>query len=438
MADRIERMVEKFREVLAETERLDPRQLRLHQDSLLVPLLQHARRNVPFYKKRLAPIFRGEEIDFARWSDVPILTRAEAQQRKGALTAVRIAPHLGSVRANQTSGSTGRPLDFELNELVDVAAVGMTDRLYRWWRFDGERAMASIMPSRSISAQPPEGVTLRGWRPGFVNGLHHIINLSTDDDVMIDWLIAQRPSYLASGSWMLAPMARRILARGLSLRLDGIVAKTSMVSDETRAICLDVFGTRLADQYGADEIGHIACECPSCGEYHVSAEAVLVEILDAADAPCAPGETGRVILTALYNYAMPFIRYEIGDFATVGKGDSCCHIKLPTLARIVGRYRNIYARPDGRVVYPNVLFGRLRDHLSFTQAQLVQTDYGELELRYVPGKPAEGADEAGLEAYLRTAIDADLRVRLVAVHEIPRHPSGKFEEFVSLVPRQRT
>ena len=134
---------------------------------------------------------------------------------------------------------------------------------------------------------------------------------------------------------------------------------------------------------------------------------------------------------------MPFIRYEIGDLATVGSAPRPCQIKLPTLARIAGRYRNTYARPDGRVIYPSVQFGRLRDHLSFTQAQLVQTDYGQLELRYVPGDPAGGADLAGIEAYLRTAVDADLQVRVIAVDAIPRHPSGKFEEFISLVSRQR-
>ena len=435
MVDRIERTVRKFRDILAETERLDTQKLRLYQESLLVPLLNHARRNVPFYKKRLAPLFHGDEIDVSRWSEVPILTRAQAQQKKLALTASRIPPHSGSVRSNETSGSTGRPLDFKLNELVDVAALGMTDRVYRWWQFDGERAMASIFPPRSISAPLPDGVTLKGWRPGFPDGLHYIINLPPDADALIDWLIARRPSYLASGSWILAPMAHRVMERGLALRFDGIVTKTTMVSEETRAICLDVFGTRLADQYGADEIGHIASECPSCGEYHISAEAVLVEIVDDAGAPCAPGETGRVILTALYNYAMPFIRYEIGDFATLGIGGGRCHIKLPTLARIVGRYRNTYASADGRVIYPTVQLGRLRDYLSFSQAQLVQTDYGQLELRYVPDEFAGDPDEAGIEGYLRTVVEADLRVRIVAVDEIPRHPSGKFEEFISLVPR---
>ena len=67
---------------------------------------------------------------------------------------------------------------------------------------------------------------------------------------------------------------------------------------------------------------------------------------------------------------------------------------------------------------------------------LFRSDYGRLELRYVPIDRGAEANRAGIEAYLRETVDAEVRVELVAVDEIPRHPSGKFEEFVSLVPRQ--
>jgi phenylacetate-CoA ligase len=437
MTDRIDHMVLKFRDVLADTEQLSLEELRTYQEHLLEPLLRHARRHAVHYRTPLAPLFRGDRLDLSRWAEVPILTRSEAEQNRHALTAAHVPPEVGAVRANETSGSTGLPLNFKVNELVEIASLGMTDRAYRWWGFDGARPMASIIPPRAIKAPAPDGVTLQGWRPGFPGGLHHVLNLPHDDDVLIDWLMARRPAYFSAGSWMLVPMARRIRERGLTLRLDGIIAKTTTVTEETRAVCVEQFGTRLADQYGADEIGHIAGECPTCGEYHLSAEAVLVEILDDAGAPCAPGETGRVILTALYNYAMPFIRYEIGDFATVGSGNPRCPVKLPTLKRVAGRYRNVYTRADGRVVYPTVAFGHLRAHLSFAQAQLIQTDYGRLELRYVPADRARHADEAGIERYLQASVDADVRVDVVAVDSIPRHPSGKFEEFVSLVPGRR-
>jgi phenylacetate-CoA ligase len=190
------------------------------------------------------------------------------------------------------------------------------------------------------------------------------------------------------------------------------------------------------DHYGAQEVGSIAPECPHCRQYHVNAESVLVEILREDGTRCAPGETGRVIVTSLYNYAMPFIRYEVGDYAVAGSLDVKCRVRLPSLTRVLGRYRSTFTLKDGRIIYPYVAIGRFRDYISFEQVQVVQTDYDAIEVRYVPvdGRPA---DSCGLQAYLRKAIDASFNVRAVPVAEIPRAASGKFEDFLSLVPRHR-
>jgi phenylacetate-CoA ligase len=227
-----------------------------------------------------------------------------------------------------------------------------------------------------------------------------------------------------------------VRARGLDLRFERIASVAAVLSEDVRAACREVLGANPIDGYGAHEVGYLACECPVCGLYHINAEANLVEILHEDGSPCAPGETGRVVLTSLYNYAMPFIRYEIGDYATLGPARVKCPVRLPTLKRIIGRYRNTFTLRDGRIIYPYVTIGRFRDFISFDQVQVVQTDYDTIEVRYVPADGACAADEAGLEAYLREAIDPTFKVRAIAVSEIPRAASGKFDDFLSLVPRQ--
>jgi phenylacetate-CoA ligase len=113
-----------------------------------------------------------------------------------------------------------------------------------------------------------------------------------------------------------------------------------------------------------------------------------------------------------------------------------CPVRLPTLTRVFGRYRNTFTLKDGRIIYPYVAIGRFRDFIAFEQVQVVQTDYDAIEVRYVRSGDAP-ADEAGLQAYLREALDKDLNVRAIAVDAIPRSASGKFEDFLSLVPRHR-
>src|SRR5690349_5646751 len=104
MNDRIDRMVIKFRDVLAETERLEPEALRAYQENLLGPLLQHAHRHAPFYRERLAPLFRGTEVDLSRWHEVPIASRADAQRHAQAMTAAVTPTHAGPVETGETSG----------------------------------------------------------------------------------------------------------------------------------------------------------------------------------------------------------------------------------------------------------------------------------------------------------------------------------------------
>lgn len=435
--DRINRMVLKFRDVLAETERLDPKNLRAYQEKLLSLLIRHARRNVPFYEDRLAPLFRGDDVDFSRWSEVPILTRAEAQRRTQALTAASVPPHAGPVEAGETSGSTGRPLSYLRNEITNVAALALTDRTFRHWNFDGNKSMATFTSEFSHLAPPPHGATREGWRAGY-RGKHYLLGSSADTDAQIEWLRARSPHYLTMQSSTLFALAERVRVRGIEMRLEGIVSKATTLTDEIREACREAFGVRPVDRYGASEVGSMASECPHCGLYHVDAEGVVIEILRDDGTPCRPGETGRLIATALYNYAMPFIRYEIGDYAMVGPSRVKCPVKLPTVSRIFGRYRNMFTLSDGRIIYPDLNTTSLRTFISFEQMQVVQTDYDRIEVRYVPLHGERYLDEAGLEAYVREALDSGLRVRAIAVEEIPRAASGKFEDFLSLVPHHRT
>jgi phenylacetate-CoA ligase len=433
MRDRIDRMVIEFRDVLAETERLPSAKLRAYQHDLLVPLVEHARRNVPFYEYRLEPLFRGKGIDFSYWEQIPILSRAEAQRNTQALTARVLPPYAGAVERGETSGSTGRPLRFLINELTTVADLGATDRALRWWDFDGTKTMASFV-ARSRYHGDPGGVTVMGWRVGYA-GLHRVIDISLDNNSRLDWLLEHRPHYLTAQSFILFGLAEHAHSRGVKLRFERINSTSSVLSDDIRNICKGVFGASPIDQYGARETGLIACECPWCGLHHVNAESMLVEVLDADGKPSLPGKVGRVVLTSLYNYAMPFIRYEIGDFAVAGPQRVQCPVKLPTIAQIMGRYRNSFTLRDGRVIYPSVPIARLREFISFTQFQIVQTDYDEIEVRYVPLIPTQAIDVIGLETCLRELIDRGVNIHAVAVDDIPRSASGKFESYLSLVSR---
>jgi phenylacetate-CoA ligase len=210
-----------------------------------------------------------------------------------------------------------------------------------------------------------------------------------------------------------------------------------VVDDEARGLCRTEFGAEIADTYGAEEAGHFASQCPECGEYHVSAEAMRVEILRADGSPAPPGEIGRVVVTSLYNYAQPLIRYEIGDLAEVGSEPSACGRGLPTLRRILGRYRNVFRFRDGTIRSPSVARFGLRDFIPLKQAQVVQLDIDRIEIRWVPDGSDRPIDLASLTAQIRSVLRQPVDVSLRRVDAIERSPSGKFEDCISLVAPDR-
>jgi phenylacetate-CoA ligase len=189
----------------------------------------------------------------------------------------------------------------------------------------------------------------------------------------------------------------------------------------------------VVDVYSSQECGYLAIECPVSGLHHAMSEAVLMEVLGPDDQPCAEGETGEVVVTALHNFASPLIRYRLGDHAEVGPPCPCGR-GLPTLRRIRGRSRHLVRLPDGTRHWPLVGFYEYRDVAPIRQYQAIQHDLHHIELRLVTDRPLTSAEEARIRAIAQTWLQHAFDIRLVYFEgRIPASPGGKFEDFISLV-----
>ena len=167
--------------------------------------------------------------------------------------------------------------------------------------------------------------------------------------------------------------------------------------------------------------------------YHVQGETVIVEIIDAEGRPCPPGVRGRAIVTPLHNFAMPLLRYEVGDEAVAG--DPCpCGRGLPVIERIVGRIRSLLTLPTGEHVTPVFVHDLMRD-LPVIQFQVAQVAPDHLETRIVPQGSFGPDDEARLIERMLERLPADYRITFRYIEEIPRSRSGKYMDFKSeIVP----
>lgn len=422
-----------FLEALSQTENLPPDRLQSYQRNLLEPLLKHAASNVPFYRNRLdAVLGQDGAVDWSRWQEIPIFGKTEAQVA-GADLQTQTLP-VGNERwvEDGTSGSIGAPLLHRRSNLTDLASRCQTQRDLDWWKIDFGQTLAYIGDIRHAKTDPLDGLTLKSWNMRG-DGSFVVLDQHTNIEQQIQWLQRVKPRYLFTYPSLLRDLVEYILTSGqIGLWFDTIVTTGEPLPSEVRIKTQKAFGARIFDRYGAQEIGHLAAECPSCGQYHISAESVLMEILNDDGTPTKPGNVGRVVITSLYNYAMPFIRYDLEDIVEVGRPDICLR-RLPALRRIIGRVRNVFTRPDGTLMAPDLRSADLQRFVDFVQMQIIQISRSMIEVRYVPGKSGRTPDEMGLRDHFRMAIYPELSLRVVAVDAIPRLPSGKYEDYVSKV-----
>ena len=179
----------------------------------------------------------------------------------------------------------------------------------------------------------------------------------------------------------------------------------------------------------------IGIQCPESGLLHLQSENLLVEVLNAQGQSCQDGEIGRVVVTDLHNFSMPLIRYALRDWAEQGPICSCGR-GLPTLRRVKGRNRNMAYSPEGKQFWPVLGLGRFRQIIpSLRQYQLIQTEFDAMTVRLVSLLPPSVDQLQSLHATLIEALGYTYRLTWqVQPNELPETASGKFEEFISLLP----
>jgi phenylacetate-CoA ligase len=427
---------------MADAERASPPSLAAYQAELLEELVQHARTNVPFYRERLACLSAAAgDLDLARWNDVPILERAEAIRHGTALRATRYPEYCGGIIESRTSGSSGAVLHVATNEFVSTVSNAALTRMAGWFRLDTSRPLAAIRSyANEEMPQYPQGSTRTGWSHASPKALLFGLDFRATIAEQLDWLARKQAPYLLTPPANAMALAYAVTPeQGRRLGIEFIFGVGETVIPGAREIVADRLGARLAGIYSCQEVGAVAMECPVQPHYHVVAENVLVEIVDDNGRDVPFGGFGRVLLTGLRNYAMPFIRYAIGDVATAGAGMCACGRSLPVIAQIEGRTRMAFVFKDGTRFWPRVWNARaMQAFVPCRECQIVQVDHERIEFRYVPDGSGRPADLEGLTAYARQIMHPSITIVPLAMDTLPRGPGGKFEQIISLVSAEPT
>lgn len=409
-----------------------PAQLAALQLERLRRLLTRAQEHVPYYRQLFADLgFDARALasldDLRR---LPFLTKAVIRQNQEQLKADNAE---GLARFN-TGGSSGEPLIFFIgNERVshDVAAKW---RATRWWDVDiGDPEIVVWGSPIELGAQD----RLRQIRDRLLRTrLLPAFEMSEANlDGFVATIRATRPAMLFGYPSSLSLIARHAEKRGQTMRDLGIkvaFVTSERLYDHQRDDISRLFGCPVANGYGGRDAGFIAHQCPQ-GGMHLTAEDIIVEIVDKDGQPLPNGEAGEVVVTHLATGEFPFIRYRTGDVAALSSRACACGRGLPMLEEIQGRTTDFIVAADGTLMHGLALVYPIRDIPGIASFKVVQETLQRVVVHIVPGDNCGADVEQLIASGIKARLGQGVEVVVTRVDDIPREKSGKYRYVQSLI-----
>lgn len=207
----------------------------------------------------------------------------------------------------------------------------------------------------------------------------------------------------------------------------GIVTTSMMLLSRERDKIEKVFGSRVTNRYGCEEVGLIAVECDKEKSFHINSSHVIVEIVDENGLQVAPGGVGRIVVTDLNNYGMPLIRYCVEDMGRLGVELCGCGMKSPLLMSLEGRTADFLVKRNGERVSGVSLVERTLTKIpGLEQMQIVQESLYDIRLNVVRSQDFGSEEERELTDEFRLIFGDEVNLKIIEMPCIPQEKSGKF------------
>ena len=412
-----------------------PKRLREFQEKRLRYTVRYAYNFVPFYHRRFRAtgVFPDDIKGLDDLKKLPIITKDEYRHIPiNELISKEFINY--KLRMVQTSGSTGKPLK-----------IYLTAAESDWRKAVYMRAnmLCGQMPADRwvvITAPHHFGSVPRLQRS---LGIYAQTCLSVFDcmEKHVDFIREFKPQILDGYSGVLLLLAQEVKKSGLTFKPKLVFGNADLIDPSSRKNLEEVFNAPYCDQFGCAEFNRTAWNCIERQAYHMDVDSTLFEFTDANGDAVSAGECGEIVYTSLFNYAMPFIRYSVGDLGRPADDFCSCGITLPLMKVVEGRKDSVIILPNGRLLSPRVFtvaMSMFRFYSIIEQFRVVQKklDHFEINLKMTNSKvDYELVRRELVEHLIRTlnvkALDLFFDVRFV--DDVPLSKGGKRMAVISEV-----
>jgi len=396
-------------------------------------VINYAYDNVPFWRTKFKECgLKASDVGtLSDLNKLPIVRKDDIKRNVSQMISTKFDKE--RLRKIVTSGSTGRPLTFYISSTEDEfrKARHLRANIVCGQKFR-DRWVVITSPHR-FEKIPRLPRLLR---------IYAMDALSVFENPSKQLLLVEemKPDVLEGYSSSLYLLAKEARKRGVeTIRPRIMFSGAELIDDPSRHFIEEVFDATLYDQYATVEFERTAWQCPEKTGYHMDADALIMQFVDKNGEEVSEGERGEIVCTSLFNYAMPLIRYAVGDVGIFHSNEECtCGLPFPLMKMIEGRNDSILFLPDGRSISPIAFIVameefRLFEHIEQWRVVQKNQDSFRFEIARARKTVDERTMEIELVSHIRKVLDlsSEIEFDVDFVDNIPLDRSGKLMKVVS-------
>jgi phenylacetate-CoA ligase len=412
-----------------------PEKLEEYQNKKLRLMVRYAYEHVPYYKRKFKEL--GLDLSSIKTqrdlNKLPVIRKADIKCNVKDMISDEFS--IGNLAMRSTSGSTGEPL-----------IIYLSGREIEYRKAKHLRANISVGQKawhRWVTLTGPQhfGKSTRLQR---IVGLYVPTTISVFNDLptQIAAIEKLKPNVLDGYSSALLLLAREV-EKGEVKKIapDFVISGAELIDEYSMNYVQKVFGVPVYDQYSSVEFDRMSWQCPKKKGYHIDSDAMVLQFLDKNGMDVSSGETGEVVVTSLFNYSMPLIRYAIGDVGAPSDETCDCGRTLPLMKMVEGRKDSLLKLPNGQLITPRAFTVALHEFKFYhciEKFRVIQKELAVFEfvIKLKADSINESEFEQGLIAHLGTIFQLrDLVFDISIVEDIPLDKNGKLMAVVSRLDR---
>ena len=407
----------------------DFQELKNIQFKKLKAIIKHAYTYVPYYHRLFSSAnIKPEDIkNYGDIKKIPLTSKRDIQKNYRDFIVRGVDE--SKLRSRVTSGSTGIPL-----KLISDNSASPSSSKYPYFE-------CGVKLSDNFVTVWGRGAESIQWGSKYVRLWGDISETFVPlfpEGKLVKVLRQINPDVLSAFPSLLSTLANHDLS-GINPRL--IFTQGEMVTQHCRDIAKKKFNVELFETYGSVEFGSLAFECNEHCGLHMITNSAYIEFVDEEGEQVSPGEQGEIIVTGLYNRAMPLIRYRIGDLGIPNDEKCPCGRSWPVIKSIEGRINDYLVLPNGRKISWLYLLRFIlydekfkRNVFSISQYQIIQERKNRIIFKVVKGTKFDPEMLERIKNKIETEFakqGENLEVAVQLVKKIPMERTGKRRIFIS-------